>query len=285
LPISEYIRPTDLADYEYCPRYFYINKIHPHNGKKTEKTVLGLFEHAVFEKYFDLTKLDWLDAGVVNGNEKDSLRSRVALILDVELKIAKENFGLFSDCLEKDVLPLKLRLAELNEQKLSQLKMLIKKKIPLEQALNIVLPWKIEQWMQSEKYGIRGIADAIYQTENGGLIVQDIKSHDDRFDAYIHKTAHFAQGATYAILAEERYGMPVKKFQIFYSKDLTTETLKITKKTKLKVLNAIDESKQVLANGLPPKLEGDAAVRCQNCYKRDFCFSLDKKSKSMELLA
>jgi len=281
LPISEYIRPTDVADYEYCHRYFYINKKHPHNGKKTELTVLGLFEHAVFEKYFDLTKLDWLAAGTINGNEKNLFKSRVALIL----KIAKENFSLFSDYLEKDVGPLKLRLAELNEQKLSQLKMLIKKKIPLEQALNIVLPWKIEQWMQSEKHGIRGIADAIYQTENGSLIVEDIKSHNDRFDAYIHRTAHFAQGATYAILAEEKYGMPVKKFQIFYSKDLTTETLKITKKTKLKVLNAIDESKQVLANGLPPKLEGDAAVRCQNCYIRDFCFSLDKKSKSMELLA
>ena len=81
---SDYLRPTDLADFEYCPRYFYINRIHPHNGKTTELTALGKFEHAIFEKYYDLTKLDWLEDGQLNGKEKDSHKSITSLILDTE---------------------------------------------------------------------------------------------------------------------------------------------------------------------------------------------------------
>jgi len=267
-----------MANFEYCPRYFYLNKIYPHSGKTTAPTVIGKFEHAIFEKYFDLTKIDWLDAGELNRNEKDLHQSRTNLILDIELKIAKENFPLFADFLEKDLDTLRFRLAILNEQKVNHMNLLIKKKFSLEEAVDIVLPWKIEQWFQSTKHNIRGIADILYKTEDGGLIVEDIKSHDDRYDAFIHRDSHEAQGVTYAILAEENYGKPVKQFQIFYSKDLSLETFKITKKSKLKILNAIDQSKEVLDNGLPPRLEGDKAVKCQNCYKREFCFSLDKKS-------
>lgn len=282
---QEYLRPTDFADLKYCRRLFKINRIHPHNGKTTELTALGKFEHAIFEKYYDLTKLDWLAVGKLNGKEEESHKSRTSLILETELKIAKENFPLFADFFEKDLVTLWFRLSKLNHQKIDQMNKLLKNKLSFEKAIDIVLPWKIEQWFQSDTYGIRGIADIIYKTEDDALIIEDIKSHSDRYDAFIHRDAHEAQGVTYALLAEEKYGKPVKKFQIFYSQDISTETFKITKKSKLKILNAIEESKEVLDNGLPPRLEGDAAVKCQNCYKRDFCFSLDKKSKPMELLA
>jgi len=282
---QKYLRPTDFADLKYCHRLYYFNNIHPHNGKTTELTALGKFEHAVFEKYYDLTKLDWIEAGQLNGKEKDSHKSRTSLILDTELKIAKENFPLFADFFEKDLTTLWFRLSKLNHQKIDHMNRLLKNKLSFENAIDIVLPWKIEQWFQSDTYGIRGIADIIYKTEDDSMIIEDIKSHSDRYDAFIHRDAHEAQGVTYAILAEEKYGKPVKKFQIFYSQDISTEVFKITKKSKLKILDAIDESKEVLDNGLPPRLEGDAAVKCQNCYKRDFCFSLDKKSKPMELIA
>jgi len=114
---QEYLRPTDFADLKYCHRLSYINRIHPHNGKTTELTALGKFEHAVFEKYYDLTKLDWLTAGQLNGKEEDSHKSRTSLILDTELKIAMENFPLFADFFEKDLTTLRFRLSKLNHQK------------------------------------------------------------------------------------------------------------------------------------------------------------------------
>jgi len=46
---QEYTTPTDMANFEYCPRYYYLNKIHPHSGKTTAPTVIGKFEHAIFE--------------------------------------------------------------------------------------------------------------------------------------------------------------------------------------------------------------------------------------------
>jgi len=280
---SEYTTPTDIANFAFCHRYFYINKKHPHHGKTNELTALGKLEHAVFEKYFDLTKLDWLEAGGITENEGDLFQSRISLILDVELNIGKENAALYADYLEKDVGPLRFRLSKLNQQKINQMKMLAKKKIPLNEAVNIALPWKIEQRFQSQKHGIRGFADTIYKTEDGGLVIEDLKSHDDRYDAFIHQEAHESQGITYAILAEENYGLPVKKFQILYTKDLSTEIFKVTRKSKLKILNAINESKKVLANGLPPMLKGDDAVKCQNCYSKKFCFALDKKTRQEEL--
>ena len=70
------------------------------------------------------------------------------------------------------------------------------------------------------KYGIRGIADLLFYNADGSITIEDIKSHNDMYDAFIHRSAHVAQGNTYAILAEEVYGKPVKQFQIFYSMDV-----------------------------------------------------------------
>ena len=115
-----------------------------------------------------------------------------------------------------------------------------------------------------------------YQNADGSITIEDIKSHNDRYDAFIHRSAHVAQGNAYAILVEEVYGKPVKQFQIFYSMDCHTETFKITKQSKQNVRDSILAGQILLQGDLPPKLEGLQKLKCKNCYKRDNCFSLDK---------
>jgi len=280
--ISCYNTPSSIADYFHCKRLYWINKNFPfQDGTMTELAALGNFEHGVFEKYFELTKLDWSSSKDFEKQEKSMLDIRIQLVLDYAMNIGRENFPHFLDYFERDLASLRFRLEYLNELKIQDLHNLLNKGFPIEDGIKSVLPWKIEQKLYSEKYDIRGRIDLLYKTENGKLIVEDIKSHTDRFDAFLNREGHNAQLATYAVLAEDLYGLPVKESRIFYSQDLSKETQKITKDSKLKIIKANEDSKNLLDEKIPPKLEGTEAVKCQKCYKRKLCFRLEKE-KSLD---
>jgi len=57
--MMNYSTPTGIASYVYCPRLCYINKLFPYGGQKTENMMLGSFEHEVFAKHSELSRLDW----------------------------------------------------------------------------------------------------------------------------------------------------------------------------------------------------------------------------------
>ena len=276
MTMLHYLTPTGMSDMEYCEtgRLFYINKLMPNHGKTTAPTVIGKFEHTVIEQFYKLTKIDWKELDSFE-NDKN-LDNRISLAVQDSIEISRENFPLFFDCLEENIDPIKYRLKYLNELKSQQIKKLLKKGMSYNSAVAITLPFAIEKWLNSNVYGIRGFADLLFHNADGTITIEDIKSHNDRFDAFIHRSAHVAQGNAYAILVEEVYGKPVKQFQIFYSMDCHTETFKITKQSKQKVIDSIKDAQAILQDGLPPKLEGLQKLKCRNCYKRNFCFSLDK---------
>jgi len=276
MTMLHYLTPTGMSDLEYCEtgRLFYINKLMPNHGKTTAPTVIGKFEHTVIEQFYKLTKIDWKELDSFE-NDKN-LDERISLAVQDSIEISRKNFPLFFDCLEENIDPIKYRLKYLNEIKSQQIKKLLKKGVSYNSAVAITLPFAIEKWLNSRAYGIRGIADLLFHNADGGITIEDIKSHNDRFDAFIHRSAHVAQGNAYAILVEEVYGKPVKQFQIFYSMDCHTETFKITKQSKQKIIDSIKDGQAILQGDLPPKLEGLQKLKCKNCYKRDFCFSLDK---------
>ncbi len=160
-----------------------------------------------------------------------------------------------------------------------------RKGFSFEDAINTILPWKIEEKFKSEKYNLVGYVDAIYLTSDG-LVVEDIKSHNDRLDSFIHRVEHQTQLTAYAILAEEKFGLQVKKAQIFYSQDIHYEPIKISNKMKNKVINENLDARDVWAKSMPPKLEGQDALKCQFCYKYEKCFRKKHfKLDEQELLA
>ena len=271
-----YLTPTGMSDLEYCEtgRLLHINKLMPNHGKTTAPTVIGKFEHTVIEQFYKLTKIDWKELDSFE-NDKN-LDNRISLAVQDSIEISRENFPLFFDCLEENIDPIKYRLKYLNELKSQKIKKLLKKGVSYNSAVAITLPFAIEKWLNSNVYGIRGFADLLFHNADGTITIEDIKSHNDRFDAFIHRSAHVAQGNAYAILVEEVYGKPVKQFQIFYSMDCHTETFKITKQSKQKIIDSIKDGQAILQGDLPPKLEDLQKLNCKNCYKRDYCFSLDK---------
>ena len=274
-----YLTPTGMSDLEYCEtgRLFYINKLMPNHGKTTAPTVIGKFEHTVIEQFYKLTKIDWKELDSFE-NDKN-LDNRISLAVQDSIEISRENFPLFFDCLEENIDPIKYRLKYLNELKSQKIKKLLKKGVSYNSAVAITLPFAIEKWLNSNVYGIRGFADLLFHNADGTITIEDIKSHNDRFDAFIHRSAHVAQGNAYAILVEEVYGKPVKQFQIFYSMDCHTEIFKITKQSKQNVRDSILAGQILLQGDLPPKLEGLQKLKCKNCYKfkdvPNYCSSLD----------
>ena len=141
-----------------------------------------------------------------------------------------------------------------------------------------VLPWKLEQSFVSEKYGIKGRADALYKGIDDTIIVEDIKSHNTRLNAFIHQDEHKAQLTTYAILAEELYQMPVKQVRILFSQDLSLEVFDISDQDKFDLIDIKKKSEKISESGIPKRLEGEEALKCQHCYKREFCFGLDQRT-------
>jgi len=279
MTMLHYLTPTGMSDLEYCEtgRLFYINKLMPNHGKTTAPTVIGKFEHTVIEQFYKLTKIDWKELDSFE-NDKN-LDNRISLAVQDSIEISRENFPLFFDCLEENIDPIKYRLKYLNELKSQQIKKLLKKGVSYNSAVAITLPFAIEKWLNSNVYGIRGFADLLFHNADGTITIEDIKSHNDRFDAFIHRSAHVAQGNAYAILVEEVYGKPVKQFQIFYSMDCHTEIFKITKQSKQNVRDSILAGQILLQGDLPPKLEGLQKLKCKNCYKfkdvPNYCSSLD----------
>ena len=280
---SDHLTPTALSNFSYCPRLFYLNKQTPY-GTATELTVIGNFEHDVFEKYYDFTKVEWSSKGEIP-NMQSSLDERISRIFEFAINVSRERYPQFFDIIQKNLAALRYRLERFELQKKKNMAGLRHKGFSFEDAINMVLPWKIEEKFKSEKYNLVGYVDAIYLTSDG-LVVEDIKSHNDRLDSFIHRVEHQTQLTAYAILAEEKFGIPVKKAQIFYSQDIHYEPIKISNKMKNKVINENLDARDVWAKGMPPKLEGLDALKCQFCYRYEKCFRKKNfKLDEQELLA
>ena len=272
--IQRRLSPTLLASLAYCNRLFYLNIKKPHHGVQTELTVLGKLEHSVIEQFYKLTKNYWKTQ---NEFENDnSLDKRISLAVNDAVEISRKNFPLFFDHIQANSESMKYRLGYLNQIKVDQIKKFLKKGIEFSTALSLTMPFVTEKWLESKVYGIGGFADFLYWNPDGSITIEDIKSHNDRYDAFIHRPSHLAQGVTYAIMAEEVYGKPVKKFQIFYSKDCFTESFTITKKLKQELIDSIRRVPDILVGDMPEKLGPHEDIKCKNCYSRDYCFSIDK---------
>ena len=277
--IRDYQTPTRIASFQYCNRLGYINVMFPFSGgKKTEKTVVGLLHHDVFAKFAELTKLDWKNSDGLTEHELDTKKDRISIVTNFVRNISRVNYPEFMDSIDNELSSLRLKLSILDKNRVQKVLGLLHQGMKMSHAVDLVLPWKIEEWFNSLKYGIRGRADAIYKTVNDQLIVEDIKSHNSRLDAFMHLDEIKTQMATYAVLAEEAYGKPVNKSRIFYSQDLSTQTFEITEKDKLNVIKIKQKADKAHLSGLPPKLEGEEAIKCQFCYRRSFCFGLDERT-------
>ena len=274
----KYVSPTLIASYSYCPRLCYLNTVFPHGDKKSSGTVLGIFEHEVFGKHAELTRIDWLRKNEIPKDEIYQKEQRIKNVLAYAKNIAKETYPDFIGDIHNTIDHLQFRLSKISDMRFQMLPKILKSGISYEEAVNVLLPWRVEQWLKSDKHGIRGRADAIYRLPDSTLVVEDIKSHTKRLDAFIHKDEHKTQLTAYAVLCEELFKTETSIARIFYSQDLSTEHFHISEEDKTNLIQIKNEVNDVLGNGLPPKLSDEESIKCNFCYKKNLCFGFDKRT-------
>jgi len=272
-----YISPTMIASYTYCPRLSYLNFIYRGGGKKSPSLVIGSFEHVVFAEYAELTRIDWMKDTKIPKDEIYQRETRIEKVLEYAKNISIINYPEFLPEIHKNLDHLRFRLNVFSDRQFQNLLEYVNMGFSYEDAVNLIIPWKVEQWLASSKYGIRGRADAIYKLPKSELLIEDIKSHENRSDVLIHQDETHTQLVAYTIMAEELFGIPTNKARIFYSKDLAYLSFTITDEDKDQLIQIKDEAKDVVENGLPPKLVGEESIKCNFCYRRKLCFGLDKK--------
>jgi len=119
----------------------------------------------------------------------------------------------------------------------------------------------------SEKLGLYGVIDEVYETENGLVIVENkfMKAPRKPYPGHVY------QSVAYAMLAEERIGKIARKIIIKYLRDDKVFEIPLTEDLKRHVLWTISRIKSIIEGEKLPK--GNPR-RCGNCGFTKICGKL-----------
>jgi len=119
----------------------------------------------------------------------------------------------------------------------------------------------------SEKLGLYGVIDEVYETENGLIIVENkfMKAPRKPYPGHIY------QAAAYAMLAEEKIGKIARKIIIKYLRDNKAFEIPLTEDLKRHVLWTISRIKSIIEG---EKLPRGNPKRCENCGFTKICGKL-----------
>jgi len=267
-----WLYPTLIAALNFCPRYLYLTYYVPYSGGITSySTVSGKLEHDVFEYFEKKTREAWLNLGVLSASSAQIVNERIENVLAYAKATAVDNNPQFLNFIDKTILTLRYRLLLFHKNLFDSATPLMKNGYSLNEVVSQLLAWKIEEKITDYKLGITGKIDLIYNPSDF-LKIRDIKSHINRFDAFIHQNETITQLACYGVLSESKWKKPVHELEIFYSQNLEVEKFDFTDKMRTDIQDSVGIAREILQKPIPPKLEGADAVKCQFCYKQKVCF-------------
>jgi CRISPR/Cas system-associated exonuclease Cas4 (RecB family) len=193
--------------------------------------------------------------------------------------LINENFPQFSVDIRRYRPELNYRLKIWLKQTIRVLLHETKSGLPFDDAISIVLPWRVEDSLFSRKLGLFGRADRIYN-DGYSLKPEDIKTHNTRFSTLLQGESYRIQLLSYSIMCEEKYNMPSNENRIFFSSDLTYLEYLVTPDSRKELENMVAKAKAIVSNGtLPPILQGVESIKCNYCFMRQLCYQLDQNQK------
>jgi len=268
---------SDLPDFVYCKRLFFMKKTMKIPRVETFAMLRGTIEHEIRRSLARLLKSKY--EACTNIDFIKNLDYQIAIddALDYGMDLARKIKSQYYLQLEEIRPILRYRLLIEEEQRRAKAVKMAMRGIEIQQICDELLPWKFETGVGSSELGITGRIDQVYKI-NKSLIPVDFKTHRSRIVALLLRESHFEQLAVYALLLEKKYpGYSARKGIIKYTEDLHDEKFNITTKAKKNVIQHIKQAKTLVnKRQLPPKLSGDDAIRCSSCYMREFCFGLEK---------
>lgn len=118
--------------------------------------------------------------------------------------------------------------------------------------------------VSSEKIGLYGIIDEVYETEDGLAVIENkfMRAPKKPYPGHIY------QAVAYAMLAEERIGKKVRKIVIKYLRDGKAFEMPLTEELKRHVLWTISRIKSIIEK---EKLPRGNYKNCGNCGFTKIC--------------
>jgi len=281
---SSALTPTAMANFEYCPRLFYISKIYPDFHTFTSfPLVWGSLEHETFRILAEKFDFSW--------RQDPKILLKVASVNDISTtlehvyNLAVESHPQFADDIKRGLLELQYRINQWIDLKQNDLSQMINDGYSRDHVVSTILPWKTEEKVFSNTYGLYGRVDAIYN-DGKYLIPEDIKTHGSRFSSFIHQDSHKTQLVCYTLMLEEQFNMPSNMARILYSKDVSYVSVKASINEKQKLIEQMAQAREVLKQDIPPLLQGEAAaIKCKHCYARRQCFQLAEQQQTSKMIS
>jgi CRISPR/Cas system-associated exonuclease Cas4 (RecB family) len=268
----------------YCPRLFFINKTMPQKGFISNLPIIqGNLEHDLWRLLSEVFNTTWRNWSLTNSPTlKELSQENVSATLTHVFKLALQNYPSYALELQKYMGDLTYRVnlwLTIQENKMTQM---LYNGFSVDAIVSSILPWKTEEKVFSNEYGLYGRVDAIYN-DGRCLIPEDIKTHQSKFKTLLQNESHKTQLLCYTIMLEENFEMPSPEARIFYTQDMTYDTFKATADEKAQLKIKIATARELIERAeIPPMLDGDDTIKCRHCYGRTQCFELAKEEGNGE---
>ena len=268
---------SDLPDFVYCKRLFFIKKTMDIPRVETSPMLWGTIEHEIRRSLARAIRPEYESCNDIESLQNLNYQSAIDGALDYGMELGRTVKPQYYLRLEEIQPHLRYRLQIEEKQRREKAVKMARRGIKLERIFDELLPWKFEIGVGSRELGITGRIDQVFKI-NTSLIPLDFKTHRNRIAALIFKESHFEQLAVYALLLEQKYPEYSANMGIIkYTEDLHDEKFPITTKAKKNVIEHIKQTRELIQkNELPPKLSGEQSIKCESCYLKNFCFGLEK---------
>lgn len=274
---------TDLSEYVFCHRQFYLSRILGLRRQPPE-FVEGTLEHDARRLLNEALGPAYRQLGPDQVTMWDTAKALIGKTLDYVKKIAMMQHPVFATEIGKFVQELSFRLG-LEEKERIRVLTGETNAPSWTDRVKASLPLKNEFSVFSPKLGLRGRIDEVYSTSSEKLGIRDIKTAPVSFP---FDESNQVQLGAYSMLLEEQTSRKVDWAAVYASRSLAERRIVIDEDLKKKVLRTLEETRGFLAKPeLPDILSGPEAVKCGVCFLREECHRLgdpDRHARGIEAL-
>ncbi len=273
---------TDLSQYVFCPRQFYLSKVLGLRRQPPE-FVEGTLEHDARRLLNEAIASAYADSGPDPMKLMHIAASTIGKVLNYAKNIALLQHPVFSTEVEGFVRELSFRLQQEEKERIRFLTS--SRDRSWSQRVETSFPIENEFSVFSPGLGLRGRIDEVYERADGTFAIRDVKTAPLGFP---FDEANQIQLGAYAMLLEDQESRRVVGASIYSSRSLAERPVVIDDDLKKRVLDADQNVRRFLADPeIPELLSGPDAVKCDVCFLREECHKLrvpDKDTRGIEAL-
>lgn len=275
---------TDLSQYVFCPRQFYLSRILALHRQPPE-FVEGTLEHDARRLLNETLRQAYTAESTPDESKLfGKAESLIGKTLGYARKIALTQHPIFTREIDQFIQELSFRL-HLEERERIHALLTLRSGRTWEETVRASFPIENEFSVFSPELQLRGRIDEVYEKGNGNLAIRDIKTAPVGFP---FDDSNQVQVGAYAMLLAEQESKRVDQAAIYSSRNFAERQVMVDDYLKKRVIEAGQNVRRFLADPeLPEILSGPEAVKCAVCFLREDCYNFrspDKERRGIEAL-